>query len=56
MVQQQLLVNLVKQKYAVVAKVSKLKGLIIRVIGSSFIISIAINIPISKIEFFKYGI
>ena len=39
--------------YAVVAKVSKLKGLIIKVIGNSFIISIAINIPISKIEFFK---
>ena len=42
--------------YAVVAKVSKLKGLIIRVIGNSFIISIAINIPIKNIEFLKYGI
>ena len=41
--------------YAVVAKVSKLKGLIISVIGSSFIISIAIKIPIKKIEFFRYG-
>ena len=44
------------QIYAVVAKVSQLKGLIIRVIGSSFIISIAINIPTSNTEFFKYGI
>ena len=42
--------------YAVVAKVSKLKGLIISVIGNSFIISIAIKIPIKKIEFFRYGI
>ena len=33
-----------------VAKVSKLKGLIIKVIGSSFIISIAIKIPINKIS------
>ena len=39
--------------YAVVAKVSKLNGLIINVIGNSLIISIAINIPIKKIEFFK---
>tara|TARA_B100000427_G_scaffold316129_1_gene310902 strand:+ start:903 stop:1148 length:246 start_codon:yes stop_codon:yes gene_type:complete len=41
--------------YAVVAKVSKLKGLIIRVIGNSFIISIEIKIPIKNMEFFKYG-
>ena len=39
--------------YAVVAKVSKLKGLIINVIGNSLIISIAIKIPIKSIEFFK---
>ena len=32
------------------AKVSKLKGLIISVIGNSFIISIAIKIPIKKID------
>ena len=42
--------------YAFVANVSKLKGLIINVIGSSFMISIASKIPINKIEFFKYGI
>ena len=40
---------------AVVAYVSKLKGLIIRVIGNSFITSIAIINPINKIEFLKYG-
>ena len=39
--------------YAFVAKVSKLNGLKINVIGSSFIISIAIKIPINKILFFK---
>ena len=37
------------------ANVSKLKGLIINVIGSSLIISIAIIRPINKIEFLKYG-
>ena len=41
--------------YAVVAKVSKLNGLKINVIGSSLTISKDINIPISKAEFFKYG-
>ena len=39
--------------YAVVAKVSKLNGLNINVIGNSFITSIVINIPIRNTEFFK---
>ena len=39
--------------YAWVANVSKLNGLIINVIGNSFIISIDNKIPINKIEFFK---
>ena len=39
--------------YAWVANVSKLNGRKINVIGSSFIISIAIKIPINKTEFFK---
>ena len=39
--------------YAVVAKVSKLKGLKIRVIGNSLIISKEINIPTNKREFLK---
>ena len=39
--------------YAVVAKVSKLNGLNINVIGNSFITSIVINIPIKNTEFFK---
>ena len=34
--------------YALVAKVSKLNGLNIKVIGNSFIISTAIKIPIRK--------
>ena len=42
--------------YAVVANVSKLNGLSIKVIGSSFIISIPINILINKTLFFRYGI
>ena len=42
--------------YAVVAKVSKLKGLNIKVIGSSLIISNEIKIPTNKIEFLRYGI
>jgi hypothetical protein len=41
--------------YAVVANVSKLKGLKIRVIGSSLIISREINITTNKSEFLKYG-
>ena len=41
--------------YAVVAKVSKLNGLIIKVIGSSFIISIKSKIITKKTEFFKNG-
>ena len=41
--------------YAVVAKVSKLKGLKIRVIGNSLIISKEINITINKSEFLKKG-
>ena len=39
--------------YAVVANVSKLNGLNIKVIGNSFITSIVINIPIRNTEFFK---
>ena len=42
--------------YAVVAKVSKLKGLKIRVIGNSLIISNEIKIRINKSEFLKNGI
>ena len=41
--------------YAVVAKVSKLKGLSIKVIGSSLTISNAINININQSEFLKNG-
>ena len=41
--------------YAVVAKVSKLKGLNIKVIGSSLIISKDINIATNKREFLKKG-
>ena len=41
--------------YAVVAKVSKLKGLKINVIGSSLIISNEIKIIINKIELLIYG-
>ena len=39
--------------YAVVAKVSKLKGLKINVIGNSLIISNEINITTNKSEFLK---
>ena len=39
--------------YAVVAKVSKLKGLKINVIGNSLIISRDIRIPTNKIELFR---
>ena len=42
--------------YAVVAKVSKLKGLKIRVIGSSLIISKDTNIPTNNKEFLRKGI
>ena len=42
--------------YAVVAKVSKLKGLKINVIGNSLIISKEINIIINNKEFLKKGI
>ncbi len=42
--------------YAVVANVSKLKGLKIRVIGNSLIISRGIRININKREFLKKGI
>ena len=42
--------------YAVVAKVSKLKGLRIRVIGNSLMISNEINITTNKSEFRKKGI
>ena len=42
--------------YAVVAKVSKLKGLKINVIGNSLIISKEINILINNNEFLKKGI
>mgnify|MGYP005676916105 len=41
--------------YAVVAKVSKLKGLKINVIGSSLIISNEIKIIINNNEFLKKG-
>ena len=41
--------------YAVVAKVSKLKGLRINVIGSSLIISNEIKIIINNKEFLKKG-
>ena len=41
--------------YAVVAKVSKLKGLKIRVIGNSLIISNEIKIIMNKREFLKKG-
>ena len=41
--------------YAVVAKVSKLKGLKIRVMGNSLIISKEINITINNNEFLKKG-
>ncbi len=41
--------------YAVVAKVSKLKGLKINVIGSSLIISNEIKIIINNKEFLKKG-
>ena len=41
--------------YAVVAKVSKLKGLNIRVIGNSLTISKDIKIIINKREFLKKG-
>ena len=43
------------EMYAVVAKVSKLKGLKISVIGSSLIISNEINITTNNSEFLKYG-
>ena len=42
--------------YAVVAKVSKLKGLKIKVIGNSLIISKEIRIIMNKREFLKKGI
>ena len=42
--------------YAVVAKVSKLKGLNIKVIGNSLMISREIRIAINKSEFRKKGI
>ena len=42
--------------YAVVAKVSKLKGLKIKVIGNSLIISKEINIQTNNKEFLKKGI
>ena len=42
--------------YAVVANVSKLKGLKIRVIGNSLIISNEIRIIINRSEFLKKGI
>ena len=42
--------------YAVVAKVSKLKGLKINVIGNSLIISNEIKIVINNREFLKKGI
>ena len=41
--------------YAVVAKVSKLKGLKIKVIGNSLIISNEIRIIMNKREFLKNG-
>ena len=42
--------------YAVVANVSKLNGLKIKVIGNSLIISKEIKIITKKIELLKYGI
>ena len=42
--------------YAVVAKVSKLKGLKIKVIGNSLIISNEIRIIMNKREFLRKGI
>ena len=42
--------------YAAVAKVSKLNGLKIKVIGNSLIISSEIKIIINKREFLKKGI
>ena len=42
--------------YAVVANVSKLNGLKIRVIGNSLTISIEINIATNNSEFLKRGI
>ena len=44
------------EMYAVVAKVSKLKGLKIKVIGNSLTISNDINIIINKRVFLKKGI
>ena len=44
------------EMYAVVAKVSKLKGLKINVMGNSLIISNEIKIIINKREFLKKGI
>ena len=41
--------------YAVVAKVSKLNGLKINVMGNSLIISREINIITKRSEFLKYG-
>ena len=41
--------------YAVVAKVSKLKGLKIKVMGNSLIISSEIKITMNKREFLKKG-
>ena len=41
--------------YAVVAKVSKLNGLKINVMGNSLIISREINITTKRSEFLKYG-
>ena len=41
--------------YAVVAKVSKLNGRRIKVIGNSLIISIAIKILIKNTLFLRYG-
>ena len=43
------------EMYAVVAKVSKLKGLKINVMGNSLIISNEIKIIINKREFLKKG-
>ena len=42
--------------YAVVANVSKLNGLSIKVIGNSLIISIDIKILIKNILYLRYGI
>ena len=43
------------ETYAVVANVSKLKGLKIRVMGNSLIISKEINITINNNEFLRKG-